>query len=194
MQHPVDDHRAIFHLEVEPVILRPEPVEHRPVAFDPAETLATQIFQVLLADLEFLEQLELLERLQLRELRRADFIENDLEHRVTLRSGKGVCQSEVSQAELIQPGKRGPRIPDRLNGTFGLGSAMNLTQILDELPAFTLAERQLLVRRAIELDEQEISPEDEALVVTRLAAHRRDPSTAVSLEAITTSLRSRLRK
>ena len=71
---------------------------------------------------------------------------------------------------------------------------MNLTQILDELPTFTLAERQLLVRRAIELDEQEISPEDEALVVTRLAAHRRDPSTAVSFEAITTSLRSRLRK
>ena len=67
---------------------------------------------------------------------------------------------------------------------------MSLTQILDQLPAFTVAERQLLVRRAIELDEPVLSADDEELITTRLADHRRDPASAVSLEAMKVSLRS----
>lgn len=67
---------------------------------------------------------------------------------------------------------------------------MSLAQILDELPAFTVAERQLLVRRAMELDDPALSAEDEKLVAARLEGHRRDPSTAVSLEAMKASIRS----
>ena len=67
---------------------------------------------------------------------------------------------------------------------------MSLARILDELPAFTVAERQLLVRRAIEIDETVLSAEDEQLVTTRLEDHRRDPSTAVSLKAMKAALRS----
>lgn len=67
---------------------------------------------------------------------------------------------------------------------------MNLAQILDELPAFTVAERQLLMCRVIELDDPVLSAEDEQLVITRLEDHRRDPSTAVSLKAIKAALRS----
>jgi hypothetical protein len=67
---------------------------------------------------------------------------------------------------------------------------MSLAQILDELPAFTVAERQLLVLRAIELDEPAWSAENEKQVATRLEDHRRDPSTAVSLESMNTALRS----
>jgi hypothetical protein len=48
---------------------------------------------------------------------------------------------------------------------------MNLSQILDELPAFTFEERQLLIRRAIELDDPPLSEEHEALVESRLADH-----------------------
>lgn len=67
---------------------------------------------------------------------------------------------------------------------------MSLTQILEELPAFTVAERQLLVRRAIELDDPGFSTEDEKLISDRLEDHRHDPSTAVSLEAMKASIRS----
>jgi len=61
---------------------------------------------------------------------------------------------------------------------------MSLAQILDELPAFTVAERQLLVRRAIELDDPVMLAEDEDLVLARLEDHRRNPSSAVSLAAM----------
>ena len=56
----------------------------------------------------------------------------------------------------------------------------SLTQVLAKLPAFTVAERQLLVRRAIELDEPPLSAADEDLVRNRFAEHERDPSTAVA--------------
>ncbi len=67
---------------------------------------------------------------------------------------------------------------------------MSLAQILDQLPAFTVAERQLLVRRAIELDGPIGSVEDEQIITARLHDHHRDPSTAISLEAMKASLRS----
>lgn len=69
---------------------------------------------------------------------------------------------------------------------------MSLAQVLEELPAFTVAERQLLVRRAIEIDDTVLPAEDEKLVTARLNAHHSDPSTAVSLEAMKASLRAGL--
>mgnify|MGYP003549220220 CR=1 FL=1 len=71
---------------------------------------------------------------------------------------------------------------------------MSLAQILEELPAFTVAERQLLVRRAIELDDTVLPAEDEKLVTARLEAHQSDPSTAVSLEVMKASLRAGLNR
>ena len=71
---------------------------------------------------------------------------------------------------------------------------MSLTEILHELPAFTVGERQLLIRRAIELDDSELSAEDEKLVASRLEEHQNAPESAVSLEAIKESIRSRFGK
>ena len=68
--------------------------------------------------------------------------------------------------------------------------SMSLTQVLAELPGFTVAERQLLVRRAMELDELPLTAADEDLVRSRLADHERDPSSAVSFEAMKERLRS----
>lgn len=67
---------------------------------------------------------------------------------------------------------------------------MSLTEVLAELPAFTVAERHLLVRRAMELDEPSLGPADEELVKSRLADHERDPSTAVPFEAMKEKLRN----
>lgn len=69
---------------------------------------------------------------------------------------------------------------------------MSFTDVLAELPSLTAAERQLLVRRAMELDEPPLSTEDEALVVQRLAEHRSNPGSAVSAEEMKARVRGRL--
>lgn len=71
---------------------------------------------------------------------------------------------------------------------------MSFNEVLAELPLLTLPQRQLVVRRAVELDDQGLEPEDEAVVENRLAEHRREPQSAVSLEVMEKRLRSRFIK
>lgn len=68
---------------------------------------------------------------------------------------------------------------------------MSITQVLKELPGFTFEQRQLLVRRALELDQPPLSETDEALVERRLAAHRTAPGSSVPLGAMKDRLRNR---
>ena len=68
---------------------------------------------------------------------------------------------------------------------------MSFAEVLQELPTLTVSERQLLIRRALELDEPALSAEDEALVESRLAEHRQNPGSAVPLEEMKTRLRRR---
>jgi hypothetical protein len=63
--------------------------------------------------------------------------------------------------------------------------------VLAELPKLTFAERKLLFRRALELDETDISVQDQALVEDRLAEDRRNPKSAVSLETMKARVRAR---
>ncbi len=69
--------------------------------------------------------------------------------------------------------------------------AMSLSEVLESLPDFTLEERQLLIRRVIELDDAPLSQEDETLVESRLAAHHLDPTSSLPLEVLEKRLRSR---
>ena len=71
---------------------------------------------------------------------------------------------------------------------------MSFTEVLDELPELTVGQRQLLVRRALELDEPPLSPADEMLVDERLAAHRKNPDSAVPLDQMKARLHSRFPK
>jgi hypothetical protein len=68
---------------------------------------------------------------------------------------------------------------------------MSLSQVLESLPAFTFEERQLLIRRVIELDDPPLSEADEKLVESRLAAHHADPSSSLPLETLKEHLKSR---
>ena len=68
---------------------------------------------------------------------------------------------------------------------------MSFTEVLDELPALTVGQRQLIVRRSLELDEPPLSPTDETLVNERLAAHRNNPDSAVPLDQMKSRLHSR---
>ncbi len=71
---------------------------------------------------------------------------------------------------------------------------MSFTEVLAELPMLTVAERQVLIRRALDLDEPSLLAEDEALIETRLADHKRDPASAVPLDEMKARLRSRFTK
>ena len=71
---------------------------------------------------------------------------------------------------------------------------MSFADVLDQLPALTFEQRQILIRRAVEIDDPPLTPEDEALVDSRLAAMREDPGSAVSLDEIKRRLRSRFPK
>jgi hypothetical protein len=71
---------------------------------------------------------------------------------------------------------------------------MSFTEVLEELPELTVGERQLLVRRALELDEPPLSQADEAMVEERLAAHRKNPASSVPLDEMKNRLRSRFSK
>lgn len=71
---------------------------------------------------------------------------------------------------------------------------MSFAEVLQELPTLTLNERQMLVRRALDLDEPGLSLADEVLVEKRLAAHRKNPASALPLEAMKSRLRSQFKK
>ena len=68
---------------------------------------------------------------------------------------------------------------------------MSFNEVLAELPSLTVEQRQLLIQRAMEIDDLPLSPAEEALVEQRLAEHRRNPQAAVSLEEMEKRLRAR---
>ena len=80
------------------------------------------------------------------------------------------------------------RSVDRVRGWWD-SSTTSFTEVLQELPALTVAERQWLIRRALDLDEAGLSAEDEAVVKKRLADHRRNPGSGVPLDEIKTRVR-----
>lgn len=69
---------------------------------------------------------------------------------------------------------------------------MSLKQVLEELPAFSVAERQMLVLRAIELDETKFTEGDEELVRSRLAEHASNPSSSISCDDMKAMVRAEL--
>lgn len=69
-------------------------------------------------------------------------------------------------------------------------ASMSFTEVLQQLPALTFEQRQLLIRRALELDDPPLEEADESLVDSRLAALRENPASALSLEEIKSRLRS----
>jgi hypothetical protein len=68
---------------------------------------------------------------------------------------------------------------------------MSFNEVLAELPSLTLEQRQLLMRRALELDDLPLSPADETLVQDRSAEYHASASAAISLEEMEKRLRAR---
>jgi len=83
--------------------------------------------------------------------------------------------------------------PDKTAMT-GYIFAMSFTEVLQELPTLTFEQRQLLIRRALELDDPPLSEAEEALVESRLTEMRDAPASAISLDEMKARLRSRSRR
>jgi len=61
---------------------------------------------------------------------------------------------------------------------------MSFNEVIAELPRLTFEERQILIRRALELDDPPLSAADEELVDKRLAEHQAKPTSSVQLDDI----------
>ena len=68
---------------------------------------------------------------------------------------------------------------------------MSFNEIIAGLRHLTFEERQILIRRALDLDDPTLSVADKELVEARLAAHRSDPNSSVTLDEMKVRLRSR---
>jgi putative addiction module component (TIGR02574 family) len=68
---------------------------------------------------------------------------------------------------------------------------VSFSEVLAELPGLTVSERQLLIRKALDLDEGGLSLRDEMVVEKRLEDHHRDPASAVPLDEMKARLRSK---
>ena len=68
-------------------------------------------------------------------------------------------------------------------------SAMSFNEVIAELPRLTFEERQILIRRVLELDDPPLSAADEELVERRLAEHHSNPGTSVELSELKDRLR-----
>jgi len=67
---------------------------------------------------------------------------------------------------------------------------MSFAELLEELPTLTLQQRQMVIRRALDLEEPGLNEADEILVETRLEGHRQNPGSSVPLDEIKRRLRS----
>lgn len=68
---------------------------------------------------------------------------------------------------------------------------MSFAEVLEELPALTVQQRQMVIRRALELEDPPLSAAEESLIEIRLAGHRQNPASSVPLEEMKDRLRSR---
>ena len=69
---------------------------------------------------------------------------------------------------------------------------MSLTEILAEIPKLSFAERQELVRSAIALEQDDVTPEENAILEERLGDFRRDPTAGIPADDLKSSVLKRI--
>ncbi len=69
---------------------------------------------------------------------------------------------------------------------------MSLTEILAEIPKLSFAERQELVRRAIAVEDDDLTAEENAILDQRLKDFRRDPTSGLAAEDLKSSVLKRI--
>jgi len=70
---------------------------------------------------------------------------------------------------------------------------MSLTEILAEIPKLSFAERQELVRRAIEVEEHDLTAEEKAILDERLEDFRQNPNSGIAAKQLKGEVSRRLK-
>jgi putative addiction module component (TIGR02574 family) len=70
---------------------------------------------------------------------------------------------------------------------------MSLTEILAAIPKLSFAERQELVRRAIEVEDDELTADEKLILKKRLEDFRRDPNSGIPAEQLKSEVLQRLK-
>ena len=71
---------------------------------------------------------------------------------------------------------------------------MSLTEILAEIPKLSFAERQELVRHAIEVEDGELTAEEKVILTERLEDFRRNPNVGTPAEQLKGEVLQRLKQ
>ncbi len=69
---------------------------------------------------------------------------------------------------------------------------MSFAGILEEIPNLSFGQRQELVRRAIALDDGDLTAEESALLDARMEDFRRDPGAGITLDQLRYQIAGRL--
>jgi putative addiction module component (TIGR02574 family) len=70
---------------------------------------------------------------------------------------------------------------------------VSLTEILAEIPKLSFAERQELVRRAIELEDPDVTAEEKAILNQRIEDLRQNPNSGIPAEQLKDEVLRRLK-
>jgi len=70
--------------------------------------------------------------------------------------------------------------------------SMSFAEILAEIPNLSFAQRQELVRRAVFVDEGDLTPEENALLDGRMEDFRRNPEAGIPLDQLQEHVAQRL--
>ena len=70
---------------------------------------------------------------------------------------------------------------------------MSLTEILAEIPKLSFAERQEIIRRTLELEDADLTPEEQAILDKRLEDFRRNPNSGISADQLKSEVSQRLK-
>lgn len=68
---------------------------------------------------------------------------------------------------------------------------MSVDDIIKELPHLTFEERQLVISKALEIDDPPLSSSEIALIEERLAEYHQDPTSVIDLDELKRRLLSR---
>lgn len=71
---------------------------------------------------------------------------------------------------------------------------MSFAEVLDQLPALSFEQRQVLIRRAVEIDDPLLSPAEEGMIEARLSQMREEPGLSIPLDEMKRRLRVRFPK
>jgi putative addiction module component (TIGR02574 family) len=70
---------------------------------------------------------------------------------------------------------------------------MSLTEILAEIPKLSFAERQEIIRRTLELEDADLTPQERAILDKRLEDFRRNPNSGISADQLKSEVSQRLK-